>query len=71
MGIMKKKLLAAFVAIVAVAAAVLGGIKIYRIHQMNQSGILLAFDDYSADSWEENFGLFSRYGAKVDRKSVV
>lgn len=62
---MKKKLLAAFAAIVAVAAVVLGGIKIYRIHQMNQSGILLAFDDYSADSWEENFGLFSRYGAKV------
>lgn len=62
---MKKKLLMCFMAIAVVAATVLGGIKIYRIHQMNQSGILLAFDDYCAEDWEEHFDLFSRYGAKV------
>ncbi len=64
-GNMKRKLLAGAAAFVIVAAVVLGGIKLYRIHQMNQSGILLAFDDYSEDSWRANFELFSEYGAKV------
>lgn len=62
---MKKKILCGCMAVVIAAAAVLGGIKLYRIHQRDQSGILLAFDDYSAESWEAYFELFSEYDAKV------
>lgn len=31
----------------------------------NQKGILLAFDDYNPDTWQENFDLFDKYGVKV------
>ena len=31
----------------------------------NNSGIVLSFDDYFPDSWEENFELFDKYNAKV------
>ena len=47
------------------AIAALGAIKLYRIHQRDQCGVLLAFDDYSTDSWEKYFGLFEEYDAKV------
>lgn len=46
-------------------AAVLGGIKLYRIYQRDQCGILLAFDDYNSSNWEEYFDLFDEYGVKV------
>ena len=31
----------------------------------NQKGILLSFDDYSAESWSDHFDLFDEYGVKV------
>lgn len=46
-------------------AAVLGGIKLYRIHLRDQSGILLAFDDYQAPSWRDHFDYFDENGVKV------
>ena len=67
----KKKLKAgmkigiAAAAALAAAAVVLGGIKLHRMHLRDQSGILLAFDDYSAESWEAHFDLFEQYDAKV------
>ena len=33
--------------------------------EKNQSGILLAFDDYDTDSWEAAFDLFDEYGVKA------
>ena len=47
------------------AAVTLGGIKLYRVKQARQCGILLAFDDYLADNWSSYFDLFDRYGVKV------
>lgn len=47
------------------AVITLGGIKIYRVKQARQSGILLAFDDYNADNWSSYFDLFDEYGVKV------
>lgn len=61
----RKKLLISGGILLAAAAVVLGGIKLYRIHQRDQSGILLAFDDYAAQNWEEYFDLFDEYGVKV------
>lgn len=49
----------------AAAAVVLGGLKLYRVHLRDQSGILLAFDDYSPENWEEYLDLFDQYGVKV------
>lgn len=40
----------------------------YKLHQYalrNQKGILLAFDDTSTESWEDNFDLFDAYHVKV------
>lgn len=51
--------------VLAIVAAILIGIKLYRIHDRDQCGILLAFDDYSALSWEEYFDLFDQYDANV------
>lgn len=62
---MKKKLIICATVVVLAVAAVLGGIKIYRIHERDQSGILLAFDDYTPDSWEAYFDLFDEYGVKA------
>lgn len=33
--------------------------------EKNQSGVLLAFDDYDTDSWEAAFDLFDEYGVKA------
>ena len=62
---MKKKLLIIVSVFLFVIAAILGGIKLYRIHERDQSGILLAFDDYNAANWESYFDLFDEYDVKV------
>lgn len=62
---MKKKILISGVALVMAAAVILGGIKLYRIHERDEVGILLAFDDYNAPNWEEYFDLFDEYGVGV------
>lgn len=36
-----------------------------QIELRNQKGILLCFDDYSYQTWEDNFDLFDKYGVKV------
>lgn len=36
-----------------------------QVQERNQKGILLAFDDYNPDSWQEHFDLFDEYGVKV------
>lgn len=53
------------IVLTALTAAVLGGYKIHRIHERDQCGILLAFDDYSGDNWEEYFDILDEYDAKV------
>ncbi|MCM1056286.1 MAG: polysaccharide deacetylase family protein [Firmicutes bacterium] len=46
-------------------AASLIAYKVYRVRVANQKVILLAFDDYNADTWREYFDLFDEYDAKV------
>ena len=60
-----KKLAVCAAVLILAAAATLGGIKLYRIHQRDQCGILLAFDDYDAYGWEDCFELFREYDVKV------
>lgn len=62
---MKKKLLLAVSVLLVAIGGVLGVIKLYRIHQRDQSGILLAFDDYAVSNWEEYLELFDEYDVKV------
>lgn len=62
---MRKKLLFVIGGIILAVGIVLGGIKLYRIQDRNQCGILLAFDDYNADNWEGYFDLFDEYGVKA------
>ena len=62
---MRKKILILLGAVLFLTAAVLGGIKLYRIHLRDQSGILLAFDDYNEPTWREAMDLFDEYGIKV------
>lgn len=62
---MRKKFLIGSLVLAVTAAVVLGGYKLYRIHERDQCGILLAFDDYSADNWEKSFELFDEYDVKV------
>lgn len=62
---MRKKAIIIAVALLLIAAVVLGGIKLYRVHEARQCGILLAFDDYQADNWESYFDLFDEYNVKV------
>lgn len=63
---MKKKIIiSAFAFFILVTAITLGCIKLYRVRQAHQSGILLAFDDYSADNWESYFDLFDKYDVKA------
>lgn len=62
---MKKKLFLSGVALLVVVAIGLGGYKLYRIHQRDQCGILLAFDDYNAENWEKYFDLFEEHGVHV------
>lgn len=62
---MKRKIFILLSVFLFVIAAILGGIKLYRIHERDQSGILLAFDDYNAENWEQYFDLFDEYDVKV------
>ena len=43
-----------------IIVATLVCIKLYRVKQARQCGILLAFDDYSPDSWTEALELFDK-----------
>lgn len=60
----RKKAIVILGGVILALALILGGIKLYRIHDRDQCGILLAFDDYSAN-WENYFDLFDKYDAKV------
>ena len=62
---MWKKMITIVVLLLAGFAITLGGIKLYRVYKARQCGIVLAFDDYSANSWEEHFELFDKYNVKV------
>ena len=53
------------VSLLSAFAIVLGCVKLYRVYKARQCGIVLAFDDYNPDSWEEQFDLFDKYNAKV------
>lgn len=64
-GTKKKRLLIAGMVVLIIAVAVLGGIKLWRIQQRDQPGILLAFDDYSPDTWEAHFDLFDKYDVRA------
>lgn len=61
----KRTVLLALGALFMVMIIVLGGIKLYRVKQARQCGILLAFDDYNADNWSSYFDLFDEYDVKV------
>lgn len=56
---------AAALVLFLLAAVVLGSIKLYRVKEARQSGILLAFDDYSPENWSQHFDLFEKYGVHV------
>lgn len=60
-----KGLAVAGAAAVVMIVGILGGIKLWRIQQRDQPGILLAFDDCSTESWADHFDLFDKYHAKV------
>ncbi len=62
---MRKKFIISISIIFFAIILILGCVKIYRVYKARQCGILLAFDDYNAESWEEYFDLFDRYNAKV------
>lgn len=62
---MRRRIVIIVVSLLLVFSIVLGGVKLYRVHKARQCGIALAFDDYSADSWEECFDLFDKYNVKV------
>lgn len=62
---MRKKMIITAVLLLAGFVIVLGGIKLYRVHKARQCGIVLAFDDYSVNNWEEHFDLFDKYNVKV------
>lgn len=48
-----------------VLLAIAGIWKYQQVMQRNQKGILLAFDDWSEDTWRKAFDLFDEYGVKV------
>ena len=66
---MKKKSIFIVATLVLIAAAAVVGIKWYRGYlreqERNQSGIVLAFDDYMPENGEQYFDLFDEYDAKV------
>ena len=64
---MKKIYIVLAAAIVAVFALVLTGfINQKKLeNEKNQSGILLAFDDYNEQNWESYFDLFDQYDVRV------
>ncbi len=61
----KKKMLIVLGTVFFITAAVLGSIKLYRIHLRDQSGILLAFDDYNEGTWRQAMELFDKYDVNV------
>lgn len=63
--LMRKKLVLVFAFFALILFAALGSIKLYRVYRSNQCGILLAFDDYNAESWERYFDFFDKYDVKV------
>lgn len=62
---MKKKLLIAGLTAFAVLLLACAGIFFAKKTEYNQKGILLAFDDYSAETWREAFDLFEKYDVHV------
>ena len=62
---MRRKKVIIVALLLSVVAIVLGGIKLYRVYKARQCGILLAFDDYNAENWEDYFDLFDKYNVKV------
>lgn len=62
---MRRKMIITVVLLLTGFVTALGGIKLYRVHKAHQCGIVLAFDDYSANTWEEHFDLFDKYNVKV------
>lgn len=62
---MRRKITITAVLLLAGFVIVLGGIKLYRVYKARQCGIVLAFDDYNAITWEEHFDLFDKYNVKV------
>ena len=62
----KKKAIWILAGIVVIALAVtLGSIKLYRVKQARQSGILLAFDDYNPDNWSAYLDFFEEQHVPV------
>lgn len=62
---MRKKIVIIVSLLLLTLATVLGGVKLYRVYKARQCGIVLAFDDYCANNWEEHFDLFDQYNVKV------
>ena len=63
---MNKRKTIIFIGVILLAAIVtLGSIKLYRVKQARQCGILLAFDDYNPENWEQYFDLFDQYNVKA------
>lgn len=58
----KKKI---FLCIAVFLFAALCIVALWRRSILNQSGILLSFDDYNAENWESYFDLFDEYDAHV------
>lgn len=55
-----------FILAAAVLAALAAGVSAaHESWEEKEYGILLAFDDYSADTWEQAFDLFDRYGVRA------
>lgn len=62
---MKKKIAAALLVIGVVLSIFVVRKFIFLPPQENPSGVLLAFDDYYPENWEEHFDLFDKYDADV------
>lgn len=48
-----------------ILAVILGSVKLYRVKQARQCGILLSFDDYAVENWRAYLDIFDQYGVKV------
>lgn len=65
---MSKKVWVMILAAGLVLAAAAAGLIVYKAHRVrvaNQKVILLSFDDYNAENWEDYFDLFDEYNVKV------
>lgn len=62
---MKRKIVIIGSVIFCLLLASVTGWQIYRTHERNKKGILLAFDDASTGSWEAALDLFDKYDVKV------